>query len=219
MNTKSQLVNQGLAALIILLLCSIAIMLFGCAENPAAPVSSNIDNNAVDLGTVAVDDPEDKDKDKDSEVADTVFICADTVSGDFDADGGELKAKLDGKNVDFVVSPNALNESVTITVIISQYRVNEKVTLYTYECGPSGLQFAVPLELTQAIDKTDGTVAAFHYFDESYLDGDGVGWEPISVSLVSGGKGTFLINHFSKYGISYVSADPNTEIGNETNCD
>ena len=217
MNTKNQLASQGLAALIILLLCSIAIMLFGCAENPAAPSSNNSNAVTVDLGTVAVDDP--KDKDKDSEVSDTVFICADTVSGEIGIEGGTLKAKIDGKNVEFLVSPSALNEVVPITVIISQFRVNDKVTLYTYECGPSGLQFALPLELTQSIAKGDGTVAAFYYFDDSTLDGDGVGWESIGVSLVSGGKGTFLINHFSKYGISYISADPNTEIGNENHCD
>lgn len=193
-------------------------MLFGCAENPAGPTLITSDKTTADVGALSGDNDEPKDKDKDSDASDTLFVAADTVSGLITSAGGELVLHIQGKMVEFVVPAGALADSVTISIIGSRYRVGQATEFYVYECGPSGLQFAIPMELTQLINRSDGAAVSFLYFDESFLDGDGIGWETTSVAHVQGGKGTFLINHFSKYGISYVANDQNQEITNENHC-
>lgn len=218
MNTKNQLANQGLAALIILLLCSIAIMLFGCAENPAAPSAFN---NSSEKTFVDIPDSDDVDEDDGINpfAAETVFVAADTTYFLAGPDGATSRIFIQGKKVDFLVNPNALDDTVTIAIIGMRYRIGRTTDLYIYECGPEGLQFNIPLELTQLIDRPDGSIATLSYYDDSVDDGDGIGWETVAPSIVSDGKGVFFLHHFSKYGISYVSGDPNTEIGNETHCD
>lgn len=200
MNTKNQALDQGVIGLIILILCCIAILWFGCAENPAAPAMNNSQDKAVIIGdnNGGSDDPT-----VDLLGLDTLFVDSDTVVGLVTSEGGELVLHIQGKKVDFVIKEGALADSVTISIIGSRYRVGRSTEFYVYECGPSGLQFSIPLELTQLINRSDGAAATLHYFDESYLDGDGTGWETIGVSHVQGGKGTFLLHHFSKYGISY----------------
>ncbi len=213
MNTKSQLVNQGLAALIILLLCSIAIMLFGCAENPAAPTTNSIEKLVAASDTAVVDE-------QGPTSSDTVLIATGSVSGLITPEGNDtLLLHIQGKLVKFVALPGAVNDTVTISVTGSRYDIGVNKEFYTYQCGPSGLSFAVPLQLIQIINKSDGASAQLFYYDESVTDGDGIGWEYMSSTSVQGKRATFSLHHFSKYGISYVPADPNTEIGNESNCD
>jgi len=217
-NTKNQALNQGVTGIIILMLCAIAILLFGCSENPAAPAINSSEDKAVVVGGAngGSDEPA-----VDPLGLDTVFVASDTVVGLVMPEGGELVLHIQGKKVDFVIPEGALADSVTISIIGSRYRVGRSIEFYVYECGPSGLQFAIPLELTQLINRSDGAAATFHYFDESFLDGDGIGWETISVSHVQGGKGTFLLHHFSKYGISYSISQGGQlgDVDTATNCD
>ncbi|MGB5138091.1 MAG: hypothetical protein WBP29_06130 [Candidatus Zixiibacteriota bacterium] len=195
---ESQVRNQSIAAIIIIMMCCVAIFLFGCAENPAAP-------NINDTGTAAIEDgPTSSDSLIRPLNVDTVFVACDTVSELVDSLGDTLKLHIQGKRVDFFVPAGALSDTVTISIIGTRYRIGNNMDLYTYECGPSGLQFAIPLELTQLINRSNGAQATLWYYDESAADGDGSGWESISVSSVLGGRGTFLLSHFSKYGVSYA---------------
>ena len=197
MEMDSQVRNQSIAAIIILALCCVAIFLFGCAENPASVNPNEREIGVVGNGSHSTDSLEQP------VAVDTVLIATDTIEGLVDPNGDTLHLHIQGKKVDFYVPAGALSQAVTISIIGSRYKIGLHKELYTYECGPSGLQFAVPLELTQLINKSDGANATFWYFDESNVDGDGVGWESLGVSKVLGGKGTFLISHFSKYGVSY----------------
>lgn len=196
MLSNLQVRDQGLAAIIILGLCCLAIIVFGCSGNVPAPTSPN-DNSVINAGDGAL-----RDRSFDPDRPETVFVAADTVSANLGANGGKFCLHIQGKKVEFNVPSGALQESVTITIIGALYKVGAS-ELYVYDCGPSGLQFAVPLELTQLINKSDGAQAILWFFDESTTDGDGTGWESIGVSEVMGGKGVFLLHHFSKYGISY----------------
>lgn len=215
MEMDSQVRNQSIAAIIILALCCIAIFLFGCAENPAAVNPNDHEFGTVGNGSNSTDSLEQPVS------VDTVLIATDTVEGLVDSNGDTLHLHIQGKKVDFYVPAGALSEAVTISIIGSRYKVGLNKEFYTYECGPSGLQFAVPLELTQLIARADGANATLWYFDESNLDGDGVGWESLGVSKVLGGKGTFLISHFSKYGVSYSCSNGGQygDIETETNLD
>lgn len=217
MNTKNQGLSQGVTGIIILLLCCIALLLFGCSNNPTSPALNSTEDKAVIIGGANGDSDE---PGIDPFGSDTVFVASDTVTGLVSPEGGELVLHIQGKKVDFVIREGALADSVTISIIGSRYRVGRSTEFYVYECGPSGLQFAIPLELTQLINRSNGAAATLHYFDESYLDGDGVGWETIGVSHVLGGKGTFLLHHFSKYGISYSISQGGQlgDVDSATNC-
>jgi hypothetical protein len=184
--------DQGLAALMILGLCCLAIIIFGCSGNvPTAPSDNSVINSGL------------RDRAFDSDQPETLFVASDTVSGTIDSHGGELVLHIQGKPIMIAVPAGALQSAVTITIIGTRYKVGTQ-EFYVYDCGPSGLQFAIPLELTQLINKSDGAHATLWFFDESSSDGDGTGWESIGVSTVLGGRGVFLLHHFSKYGISYA---------------
>ncbi len=212
MFTNQQLRDQGLVALIILVSCAIAILFFGCAENPAAPTAA--ENNKELL-------PGNGNENGGGNpfVNDTVFVAADTTIFLAMPEGADSRIFIQGKKVDFVVRPGAVNDSVTITIIGTRYRIGRTTDLYTYECGPSGLQFNLPLELTQLIDRPDGSIATLLYFDESVEDGDGIGWETVAPSQVLDGKGVFLLSHFSKYGISYQIGDQGMDSDTERHFD
>lgn len=194
----AQTKNQSIAAIIILALCCLAIFLFGCSENPASIGPNDNQSAVIKDGSTSTGD------NQDPVSFDTVFVAADTAAKLVDPDGDCIILHIQGKKVEFKVPAGAVADTVTISIIGSRYLVGKNTELYTYECGPSGLQFAVPLELTQKINKSDGAQATLSYYDDSLVDGDGIGWETIGVSHVQGGKGVFLLSHFSKYGVSYA---------------
>lgn len=212
MEHRASTLNHGLAALIIFAVCCIAILLFGCSDNPMAPIVNSVDKPAVNNDPVR---PE-REKDKDPVTSDTVFIASGSVSGLITPQGNDtLLLHIQGKLVKFVALPGAVSDTVTISVTGSRFAIGQYKEFYTYQCGPSGLSFAVPLKLVQIVNKSDGASAQLFYYDESLTDGDGIGWEYMNSTSVQGQLATFSLYHFSKYGISYSTNpdDQNTETG------
>lgn len=189
--------NRMIGTSLSLFLVTMVFLFIGCADQSTIPTAAS-----GSFGRDVVDDNQGG-----QPGGDTVFVACDTVSQSVGSNGGKFSLHIQGKKVDFEVPEGALANTVTITIIGTRYRV-KNFDFYTYECGPSGLQFAVPLELTQLINRPDGAVANLYYFDDSVNDGDGTGWELQAPVTIQGKLGTFLISHFSKYGISYVAESP-----------
>ncbi len=202
----SEVDNQrGLVAAAIILACCAILALFGCSQLPVAP---NTDSSVNKFADDPFGDPAE---------SDTVLVATASTSLFVSPDCDSLQVlllKLQNKQIRLRIPVGALADTATISVIGTKYEIG-KTELFIYECGPSGLQFQIPIDIQQPIPlELNGTEVTFLYYDETYNDGDGLGWEEIARSTATGAVVRFDIHHFSKYGISYAPDPVTNEEGN-----
>ncbi len=199
----SEVDNQrGLVAGAIILVCCAILALFGCSQQPVAP---NTDSSVNKFADDPFGDPVEND---------TVLVASASTSKLVGPACDTIQLRLQNKKIKLWIPAGALSDTVTITVTGSKYKIG-RTELYVYECGPNGLQFQVPIEIQQPIPlEWNGTEVTFLYFDETYNDGDALGWEEVASSIATGTVVRFDIQHFSKYGISYAPDPVTNEEGN-----
>ncbi len=199
----SEVDNQrGLVAAAIILACCAILALFGCSQQPLAPTTDQGVNKFAD------------DPFGDPVESDTVLVATASTSQLVGPSCDTIQLKLQNKKIKLWIPDGALSDTVTVTVTGSKYEIG-RTELFIYECGPSGLQFQIPIEIQQPVPvEFNDTEISFLYYDETYNDGDGLGWEEVDRATATGAVVRFDIHHFSKYGISYTPDPVTNEDGN-----
>lgn len=112
--------------------------------------------------------------------------------------GGTVEIERGDYNHEFVVEPNAIDQSTTITV----RSVNEVILgkdMILFEFGPDGLEFSKSATLSFDMNELDGDAskAKLYYYDPVKKK-----WNyQVTVDVVDD-IAEFAIDHFSKYAIS-----------------
>jgi hypothetical protein len=112
--------------------------------------------------------------------------------------GGTIEIERADYTHEFVVEPNAIDQSTTITV----RSVNEVILgkdMILFEFGPDGLEFDIVAVLAFDIAEINGdaTSAKLYYYDPVKKK-----WNLEYYVSVQNGIAEFEIDHFSKYAIS-----------------
>jgi hypothetical protein len=169
----------------------------GCSQNPTESTADHADATLQWLNSRFGGDGPELSGTYDSIEEDPSFVADAAAKEEFDRSGGFLKIQLDNEEIYFVIPANAVDREVEIE--IRGWKLDgPNGEVFLYECFPSGLQFNVPLRVNHPIDKADDSWGVLFY----QPDGDGAVWHIEQVTPIRGGRATFEIHHFSKYGIS-----------------
>lgn len=184
------------------LILSTFIILGGCSQNP---IESKTDNYDVTSGFQALSfiDSLGASNAGSSAAAkvgdDWVFVDSAFDIDDVDEEGSELTIQLDGQDVHFIIPEGAVTEEIDISICGWKYSTPFGYA-FIYECGPSGQQFNVPIQVIQYAEDDDGDCAGMFYQGDEEDDQ----WELEQISVIENGNVEFEIHHFSKYGISFL---------------
>ncbi len=200
-----------LGSAITLMIFASLLLVTGCGDSPVAPTTTIIDDTKDDV-TIG-------DAQRAVEFADSLLSSGGSWAAGSDLDelkdspyyvddeenkavigasGGSIKIQLDNKELYFVVPAEALDREVEIQIHGYKLRTEDDRDVYLYECSPSGLEFAKPMSVDHPVSQDDDSSAVMFYNGE---DANST-WELEQVTPVVDGTATFLIWHFSKYGIS-----------------
>lgn len=187
------------------------LLVTGCGDSPVAPTNTILDDTK---GDVTIGDAQRAVEFADSLISpdgswaagsdldylkDSPYYVDDEANKEvIGTSGGSIKIQLDNDELYFVVPAGALNQEVEIEIQGYKLRDENGRDVYLYECSPSGLEFNLPMTVDHPISKSDGSPAVMFYKDDGLFQS----WDLEQVTPVLNGSATFLIHHFSKYGIS-----------------
>lgn len=110
--------------------------------------------------------------------------------------GGTLEVQLGDNSGTLRIPPGALRRLVRITMGALQHETPwNNATIF--EFGPDGLVFILPAMLTLETDRPDGTLLRIYWWNP-----DKRVWVFQQAATVRDGRVSFMIRHFSKYGIA-----------------
>jgi outer membrane murein-binding lipoprotein Lpp len=176
----------------------------GCSQNAVAPGQD--DQNQAELDLLSSDittGQADRDRLRSQE---------ETVSGLIGPNGGVLLVRFDASTPTIFRFPQGALTAETMITICAHIEESPSGSLAVYECGPAGIVFEVPVEVTQPMPP-DRTTASLYYFNEN-----SVRWELQEMSRITNGVALLHIYHFSKYGIgsSQAPIDLGLDDGNDS---
>jgi hypothetical protein len=168
------------------------VFISGCTQNAVAPGQDDLDQTKLDVHSSDITTGQ----------ADRTRLreTDGTVSGLIGPEGGVLQVKLDGSTPTIFRFPAGALTVETLITISAHVEQSPSGGLAVYDCGPAGIVFELPVEVTQPTPPNKTTASLF-YFNESSLQ-----WELQEISRISNGRALFHIYHFSKYGIGSSQA-------------
>ncbi|MBD3298504.1 MAG: hypothetical protein GF341_07615 [candidate division Zixibacteria bacterium] len=203
-----------LGSAITLMIFASLLLVTGCGNSPVAPTSTILDDTDDSKDDLTIGDAQ-----RAVEFADSLispdgswaagsdleylkdspnFVDEEANKEEIGILGGAIKLQLDNEELYFVVPKGALDQRVEIEIQGYKLRTDDGRDVYLYECSPSGLRFSLPMKVDHPVSQNDGSPSVIFYKGDDLFDG----WQLEQVSPVLNGSATFLIWHFSKYGIS-----------------
>lgn len=183
---------------ILSMILSAFVILGGCSQNPIESKTENYDITSGLQALSFIDTLQESSVGSSAAKIGDDWVLIDYACDEenIDEEGEELTIELDGQDVHFIIPEDAVTDDVDISICGWKYSTPFGYA-FIYECGPSGQQFNIPIQVIQYAEDDDGDCAGMFY------QGDD-DWELEQISVIENGNVEFEIHHFSKYGISFL---------------
>lgn len=212
MRSRSQASIYKLEASILLGLCLVVYMPWGCSKSPLAPGVPIVESTfLLPDGTIAypgtklsdtepaspdsaLTTPVTMEPDSDTTGTTKLITTVGTYEEEMDTLGGTVVMDLGGETSYFYVPKEALEERTIITVEVYRdlSRATEVVTEFHF--GPAGLRFSKATQLVFPTQSVEGETMELLWWDRWLQQ-----WMLSAEAIVVSGHATFPITHFSKY--------------------